>query len=567
MRTRDCVVWALACGLAGALAAAGEEPPAASPTPLQKLQQRADALAKEAIEHKPVEQSGRLFYGKGQILAARARLQMLYLLYTSPVGARLQARFATGELLAAADGANRELSQQRAKDLPALEKQLDLIIRNRRLDDAVADISKASGIKITLVPGSADDACQLAGAAECRVTWLDLRHATVVQALDWLAGLTKLDWRASKDGVTVGSQRLLPGESAWVYEVSRLVHPAESLKPDDTAAARNDAIRNASVVFLKAVTKALALENENVHWRGPGQLLIWGDAAAHLAAGKLFTALADAKATLSVEQFGKLFYGGGLAELHTLTVERYAKNKAGAEQHLAAQAQRRVAEALQTFSWKLLAAAADARLDLEALTELQAAWQAPQAAQLFKGPAALLAWRSAFAITEAAKALPKEDELAALSAQVLPLARAEADDALAAFERAPAGTTACLSCIYAALILDDPRISARVRLFSLNEACTTANPLAAPITNALLTAQPAGSALEPLLKNASARIAGADWVVLAALAFRRAGGEEWEAWRAAAKDILGPQALPGSVVVLVNHLGRASLPLVAVERK
>jgi hypothetical protein len=49
---------------------------------------------------------------------------------------------------------------------------------------------------------------------------------------------------------------------------------------------------------------------------------------------------------------------------------------------------------------------------------------------------------------------------------------------------------------------------------------------------------------------------GPDHVVLLALAFRQAGGAHWDRFRAASRDLLGNQPLPGEVVVLVNRLAQ-----------
>jgi hypothetical protein len=49
--------------------------------------------------------------------------------------------------------------------------------------------------------------------------------------------------------------------------------------------------------------------------------------------------------------------------------------------------------------------------------------------------------------------------------------------------------------------------------------------------------------------------ASSEHVALLALACRRAGGDQWEQFRAASRDLLGSQPLPGELVVLVNRLG------------
>ena len=72
-----------------------------------------------------------------------------------------------------------------------------------------------------------------------------------------------------------------------------------------------------------------------------------------------------------------------------------------------------------------------------------------------------------------------------------------------------------------------------------------------------------GKALSALARKG---VRGGDMVVLTGLACRRAGGEAWNTFRAEAKDLLGRQPLPGSVVVLVNRLARTNLPMTVVRR-
>jgi hypothetical protein len=56
-----------------------------------------------------------------------------------------------------------------------------------------------------------------------------------------------------------------------------------------------------------------------------------------------------------------------------------------------------------------------------------------------------------------------------------------------------------------------------------------------------------------------------DLIVLAALACRRAGGDVWNDFRAASKDLLGAQPFPGDMVVFINRLGSLKTSLAARE--
>ena len=56
------------------------------------------------------------------------------------------------------------------------------------------------------------------------------------------------------------------------------------------------------------------------------------------------------------------------------------------------------------------------------------------------------------------------------------------------------------------------------------------------------------------LTSAMSVNANADSLVLAALACRAAGPEDWQAYRRASREILRQTPVPGSVVVLINNL-------------
>jgi len=121
---------------------------------------------------------------------------------------------------------------------------------------------------------------------------------------------------------------------------------------------------------------------------------------------------------------------------------------------------------------------------------------------------------------------------------------------VAADKPVPAAAPAAL---YAALALGDADLAKRT------QAAYASSPVAA-IADGLLgqTAKP--DALTGLLKQPDA-LASDDWVLLAALACRRAGGETWLAWRAQASSIMGSRPLSGGVVVVVNRIGANPLPI------
>ena len=512
----------------------------------------AGAQTIEQYAHKIVMQIPVLHNNK-DYLAERIRLQYLYFLTLSTVGKDFNLGVTSGKLLLNIDSLNASLTRQWSQDLPVLDKKLDLIIRNKPVAQALADLALAAGMKIELLPGSEQDSCRLLGTTGCQVVWLDLRGVDVAQALDRMTRELRLEWRAEKDHVVVGSQRLFADVCAWIYDVSPLVHPSEIFAPGLNEKDRWEAFKRGKDEFLISVKVGLALKENAVQWYAPGQLLIFADQKTHAAAGVLISQLADPNTLLPPE----------LEPLHKLTTKRYAENKGKIEEHLRVRQRDHVMKSFGAFSWKLLAAAADARLDLEALTELQAAWNSPEAISVVNGSQSLLALRSAFVVTQSARALKNNQELVELAEKSSSMVR----EAGAKFIEELTSTnlhsspsldeSAALKLIYAALLSGDVQMRERARaVFEINKKRGSASSFS-PILGELLLGNPANSEIiRTVFERNSQEIRGEDHVVLMALACQRAGHEAWELWRENARDILGGQHLPGSVVVLVNNLGK-----------
>jgi hypothetical protein len=213
------------------------------------------------------------------------------------------------------------------------------------------------------------------------------------------------------------------------------------------------------------------------------------------------------------------------------------------------------------FSWQLLTAAAGGQLDLEALTELQIAWKAKETAELLGGPARPLALRSLWTICEAARMLPQEKELTDLAAAAKNQSQDAALAAVAALEKDRTDQEALASVIYAGLAkLDDGRYLAKIApLFAVAKGDDPAADLRT--LGRLLVAAPDKTDPAVLEKLLASNPQGADMVVLTALASLKAGGGTWAAFRAASRDLLGGQPLPGEVVALVNRLGESGIQL------
>ena len=439
--------------------------------------------------------------------------------------------------------------------MPQLGTKLNLMIRDQSLAEAIAQVAKAAKLDISLLEGSTDDAVALLGRSAERVTYLDLRHATTAQALDWILQPARLAWWPAGKGIAAGSERRRTdaGESAWVYDVGAIALPLEEdlTKLNDYNKAV-EASQKAADEFIAALREALKVEGDSsLVWFAPGQLLLIGPSEQHLGAAEL----------IAVLEQGKAKPAGKLVALIQKTQARFAARKEKLAKARAAEAVLEVAAAHDQFSWQLLAAAAGGELDDEALTELQIAWKAPQTGELLGGPARALALRSLWTICEAARALPQEKELADLAAQAKSQSQDAALAAVAALEKDRNDQAALASVIYAALARqDDGRYLAKIAPpLVANDGEDPAADLR--LLARLLVGAPAKADAAALAKLLASNPEGADLVVLTALASLKAGGDEWAAFRAASRDLLGSQPLPGEVVALINRLGQSGIQL------
>jgi hypothetical protein len=305
------------------------------------------------------------------------------------------------------------------------------------------------------------------------------------------------------------------------------------------------------------VRKHLKLDDKLAVWFAPGELLIVADRQTHAAAAKEFESLKDPQAGLE----------GELAKLQAATAKRYAARKDELANAKAARQREDTALKHQSFGWQLLSAAAGGQLDLEALTELQIAWKQPDTAELLKGQDAALAIRSAWILAEASRALPGERELADLARAAQERSREAVEAAIKALEAKPEDELAFFAVLYASLARRDeaPFLAKAKPLLTSRAAAESALADARQVAAALLS-PPDDAARQALAELASRGVSGSDLVVLTALACRRAGGEAWDTFRAESRDLIGGQALPGSVVVLVNRLAHPQLPLAMASR-
>jgi hypothetical protein len=432
------------------------------------------------------------------------------------------------------------------KELPQLDKKLDLVLRDRSIDEALAAIGQATGIKIDLLKGSVDDAASLLGETP-RVTYLDLRRATVAQALDWILQPARISWSPVKKGITAGTDRRREGISAWVYDVSDIALPLadelEKLEDPQKAVAESQKLADE---FLDAARKELKEPGQLIVWYAPGELLVLAHPKTHEKAAKLLESLRSPGAKQSGSLAAKTF------KRVTARKEQLAKAREAREQYS-------VAAAHDQFGWQLLAAAAAGRLDDEALTELSVAWRDSATQELLKEDASLVL-RSLWIVCEAARSMPRQRELAELAKAAIEQSQDARQQVLQKLQASPTDELARLGVLYSALAIPDAE-AYRAEALPLFKTSDEESASIIPVVARVLLDKPTAADRQSLATLSAEQVAGADRVVLAALACRRASDETWQRFRAASAEILGAQQLPGEVIVLVNELSQPQLLL------
>jgi hypothetical protein len=519
----------------------------AGPAHFDALAQAAYAAAKKAIEDKDVA-------------TARLELQRAVFYTEAQANRRGVQNDVSAEATAQLQQLRGEQIAEWKKASPWLNARLDLVLRNVPADSAIAQVlaavqqmTRGDVATFEIIADSLADAASL--GSDTRIHYLDLRGANVADALDWILLPARLTWQLDGEKVTVASARRLPGESCWVYDVAEMALPRHSElgDPANQAEYLANAQKQCDAV-LAAVRTRLGGAKESVQWFAPGQLLIVGDTAAHTQAAAFFAELADTNREAT-------------SDLHRLARERAAARKAATDVAEAAGAQLRALVGLEAFGWPLLRNAAAGKVDLEALTELQIAWESLDHAKLPAGTRSLVL-RTAWIVNESARALQDETELtkfAAMLAEDTRDASGQAVDAVVASGEHAAGEY--LAATYAALARrDDVEFARRASQAISSRTEQQVAWLTRAVAPALLGPEGDGpqSQLAELVR--SGQVVGEDAVLLTALACRRAGGEAWTAFRAESSTLLGRQPLAGDVVVLVNELSSTRLPLVVAVR-
>jgi len=492
---------------------------------------------------------------------ARADLVRAYFLATAAANrGNYQAMQTADAALAELESFHADRVEAWKREMPVLGTKLNLVLRNMSVGEALDAISRAIKLRSQLLDGSIEDASDMLAGRNVHVTYLDLRGATVAQALDWMLQPLRLTWQPEVDGsaanaILVGSDRRMPRISAWVYDVSTIALPSkeefEGIDDQNKAVAK---AKESAEQFIDAVRKALNPSGEAVTWFAPGQLLVIGNRETHGQAADVIAQLSDPEAKPA----------GSLAALHKKTSRRAQDRRERVRKLRELSRLMEMVAVHDEFGWKLLGAALVGQVDQEALTELQIAWRAEETKKLLDGKGAGIGLRSAWAITAASRMLSDHKETSLLADLVRDACRPAAEKAVAATKDGPQELSALLAAVYAAMAMGDADLAAKV-LAALPDESSADSPMAGAVFAARgLLGEPLRTGSQQLASLiAAGRISGEDITVLVAMACDRDGGETWAAFRAEMRGLLGKQPLPGSVVVLVNRLSGNVPKLVA----
>ena len=490
---------------------------------------------------------------QGKLESARLRYQHVLALQADMHGSN------DDTLIEAILTVTEEIGKRRAQAHPRLNRKLDLVLRNQPLDDAIHTVVEAGGCELDLVNGSLKDVVELLNLPELRVTYLDLRYATVIQALDWLLAPYHLTWQMKDEGtITVGVTRRLSAPSAWGYAVADLAMPSEEEIDNFTSEAD---LENALTGFLNGVRIAIDQKEDSGLNPGSavlidvGRLLVYGEPHTHAKVKSFLEALRNGQLDI-VKVAGRDLSSetrASLKALQQLAVKRWETRADTREKATAKQARDNVERSLGDAPWQLLAEAVRGGVDLEALTTLQMAWDNPQ----IEGMDPQLVTRAAWCIGMAARVVPNDAELTTLAEKAVSTV-----NAMKVLKPEDNNASAYLAALYAVLLLEDG--DARE-----NQAEDAVKSLMMVDENSSLwiTRLIAQGWLSPsvetdlsLIEAISAhRIGGDDGVLLTSLLAKRRGGQLWQTFREEMPSLVRAQPLNGHVVVLVNRLEASSL--------
>ena len=495
---------------------------------------------------------------QGQLEAARFRYQHVLGLQADMYGGDetvIQAILAVTE----------EIGKRRAHAHLRLNRKLDLVLRNQTLSDAIRTVVEAGEFQLELVHGSLEDAAELLNLPELRVTYLDLRHATTVQALDWLLAPYHLMWQMKdEDTITVGTSRRLPAPSAWGYAVADLAMPSEEEIDNFTSEAD---LENSLTGFLNGVRIIIDQKEDSGLNPGSavlidaGRLLVYGEPNIHAKVEAFLEALRDGQIDIAKIAGRELSAKerASLKALQQLTAKRWGARSDARAEAAGKQARESVERSLADAPWQLLAEAVRGGVNLEALTTLQAAWDTPQ----MNEATPLLVTRAAWCIGMAARAVPNDVELATLADRAVSTVKA-----MKVLKPKNDDVSAYLITLYAALLHKDRGASGSQVDDIVRSLMMIPENSSDWITRLIAQGwfSPSTETDASLMKAITAhQIGGDDSVLLTSLVAKRRGGLLWQTFREEMPTLVKAQPLNGHVVVLVNRLEAS--PLLAFGAK
>ena len=452
-----------------------------------------------------------------------------------------------------------EIGRKRAETHPRLNRKLDLVIRHEPLGDAIHTVVNAGGFELDLIAGSLEDAGELLNLTELRVTFLDLRNATVIQALDWLLAPYHLTWEMKgADTITVGTSRRLHAPSTWGYEVAHLTIPSET---EFKKFKSEEDIGNALGEFLEGVR--IVIDQKDDTGLNPGsavlidssRLLVYGEPHIHAKVKMLLEALRDNQLDIAATAGRNLSKKErtSLKALQELSAKRWEMGAEDRKQAAAKGAREHAESSMDDTPWQLLAEAVRGSVDLEALTILQSAWDNPRIGEI---DSELLA-RAAWCIGMAARAIPDDTELATLAEKSVSTVKA-----MKLWKPKDDEDYDDLAPLYAALLLRDGG-ARNTQVDGVVMSLVRSDESSWDRTTRLIAQGwlSASAEVDRVLTHSIAthEFEGDDSVLLASLLAKRRGGQLWQTFREEMPSIVGKQPLNGHVVVLVNRLESSPL--------
>ena len=521
--------------------------------PAWVIQEVLDTLSVERQEY------AKTVVAEAQALQRGGHLEKARLRYQHALGlAGIRSDDDTGATAAEAiQTLDHEILKKLTEAHPGLNRKLNLIIRNQPLADAVHTLVNAGDFRLDMVPGSLDDVATLLNLPECRVTYLDLRHATVGQGLEWLLAPYHLTWQVKDtETIKVGTARRMPGHAVWGYNVQ---DSAGILIPklDENASPKD--VANVPNIFLQTIRTVIDQKDDSGITPGsavlinPSFLLVYGAPDVHETVRRFLEALKDsnndivniAEHALSKETREDL---KALQKLTTGEWKRFAEAR---EKAAVAKARQRVLADLNTASLHLLAEALSGEIHLEALTRLQTAWTSPQLQTVIEKDE-YFAMRSAWCIRTAAQAVPTDVELTALSESVL--SKIPQVKVLNPQEHTFEDYLGTLYAVLAHQIgdahssVDDAVIKALMD----NPGRSTHGEMLSLIAESLLSpSENSDKALQAVLFEHE--IYSDDLLLLTCLTAKRRGGQLWQTFRAELPNIARWMS-SGHILVLINRL-------------